>query len=282
MNTPTPPRIKRIDLESLGPPIASGGTARVYAYGPDAVLKLYAEGFPDDEAEREAANAKAALAAGVRTPAVRAVVTVAGRPGIIFDRVNSPTLMVGLFAGKDRAAAGMERMANLHADLHSREGSHEAGGFPLLRPRLEHKIRAADLPEASRDFVLARLAALPDGKAICHGDFHPINIFVAEDSAILIDWVDATLGPPLADVARTFLILRHAVLPGNLPKTEFDWLTAERDALAQTYLRAYQARRPFDLSEITAWEPVVAAARMWDRIPEPEQETMRRLCRPLE
>jgi Ser/Thr protein kinase RdoA (MazF antagonist) len=260
----------------FGEPIAKGGTAALYAYGDGGALKLYRDGFPPEEAEREAEKARVAFAAGIRTPAVREVVTVEGRPGIVFDRVDGPPLAFQMFAAKDKAADGMALMAALHADLHTRRG----GALPPLQERWADKIRGAGLPDDLRDFALARLKRLcemPASTALCHGDFHPLNILLADGdmkAPIIIDWVDATSGPPLADVARTELIMRFAALPDNLPQTERDWLARERDSLTESYLDAYAALRPFDRSEVATWFPVVAAARRHDPIPESEQALM--------
>jgi len=45
----------------------------------------------------------------------------------------------------------------------------------------------------------AALRELPDGEALCHGDFHPRNVIVDGDELTIIDWVDASSGPPAAD-----------------------------------------------------------------------------------
>lgn len=270
--------------DDLGEPIAHGATAALYAYGDGGALKLYRAGFPADEAEREAEKAREAFAAGVRTPAVREVVTVAGRPGIVFDRVEGTPLAFQMFAAKDKATDGMALMAILHADLHTRRG----GALPPLREGLAYKIRAAGLPDELRDFALTRLTQLCEKTrsdtathdALCHGDFHPLNILLAggdPKTPVIIDWVDATSGPPLADVARTELLMRYSVLPDNWAPQEIDWLAHNRDSLAEAYLDAYYAVRPFERSEVAAWLPVVAAARRQDAIPESEKETMQEI-----
>lgn len=52
----------------------------------------------------------------------------------------------------------------------------------------------------------AALRELPDGEALCHGDFHPRNVIVDGDELTIIDWVDASSGPPAADLARSAII----------------------------------------------------------------------------
>lgn len=52
----------------------------------------------------------------------------------------------------------------------------------------------------------AALRELPDGEALCYGDFHPRNVIVDGDELTNIDWVDASSGPPAADLARSAII----------------------------------------------------------------------------
>lgn len=47
------------------------------------------------------------------------------------------------------------------------------------------------------------------GHTLCHGDFHPYNLLLVKEDVYVIDWMDASIGNPLMDVARTFLLLRY-------------------------------------------------------------------------
>ena len=60
---------------------------------------------------------------------------------------------------------------------------------------------------------------------LCHGDLHPSNVILTRDGPVIVDWFDASRGDPVADVARSSLMLlgdganppRH--LPGADPAT---------------------------------------------------------------
>ncbi|MFW6183275.1 MAG: phosphotransferase family protein, partial [Chloroflexota bacterium] len=106
--------------------------------------------------------------------------------------------------------------------------------------------------------TLDALATMPAGERLCHGDFHPDNVILAKQEPVIIDWIDATCGNPLADVARTSIILL-----GEAHKTSNPWY--QRVLLKQyhrRYLRAYFRLQPGGLTEYRAWRPIVAAARM--------------------
>lgn len=140
--------------------------------------------------------------------------------------------------------------------------------IPSQRRRLEHKIRHADpLPAARKEAVLSSLARLPDGASICHGDFHPGNILLTPSRAVVIDWIDASLGNPLADVARTSVIALGAAGSSRVPKRAMKVFVRLFHAI---YLRHYFCLRPGGEGEYRLWLPVVAAARLSENIPELE------------
>jgi aminoglycoside phosphotransferase (APT) family kinase protein len=58
------------------------------------------------------------------------------------------------------------------------------------------------LSQETKSTILASLGELPNGNVICHGDFHPKNVLITTEGPVIIDWADATLGHPLADVDR--------------------------------------------------------------------------------
>ncbi|MFC2013409.1 phosphotransferase family protein [Chloroflexota bacterium] len=66
------------------------------------------------------------------------------------------------------------------------------------------------MPSRVKEVVLEALEQLPDGSAVCHGDFHPRNIIISSRGPVIIDWANATQGNPLADVAWILLASQTA------------------------------------------------------------------------
>lgn len=62
---------------------------------------------------------------------------------------------------------------------------------------------------------MSRGAIIGEGRI---ADFHPDNVLLAARGPVIIDWPDATRGQPLADVARTSLLLRLGGLPPGWPR----------------------------------------------------------------
>ena len=113
--------------------------------------------------------------------------------------------------------------------------------------------------------LLQRLEQLPGGGALCHSDFHPGNVVMTRQGPMIIDWMTACRGNPIADIARTVLIFRIAQAPAGsgVPPLLFAQM---KEAFLAAYLDAYQARHPFAPAELEPWLPVLAAARLNERI----------------
>jgi aminoglycoside phosphotransferase (APT) family kinase protein len=103
-----------------------------------------------------------------------------GGADLVMERLAGPTLQEALLAGETPPAAGAEVLADLHTRLHA---------LPARRSR----------DPATR---------------ILHLDLHPANVILSTRGPVLIDWRNATEGPPDLDVALTALIIAE-VTPGS-------------------------------------------------------------------
>ena len=246
--------------------IGRGRTAEVYAWGNDRALKLYYEGWPADEAEREARQARVVYESGAAAPAVEGVVTVDGRHGVVYERVDGPSLLNKTTAQPWTLIHSAHVLAELHAQMHTRRVS----GLPSQRTRLEEKIQAAHpLSATMKQAALEALTRLPDHDVLCHGDFHPDNIIMSQRGPIIIDWSDATRGNPLVDAARTSLLLRLGAIP---PGTPGGWLIETGRALFHhLYVRRYLQLWPAPRQQLIALQLPMAAARLGEGIDEEKQ-----------
>ena len=154
---------------------------------------------------REAAALALAQSLGLPVPSVSAVQQIGGRWSVIMDRAEGPAFAEACLRDPDRLPAYLAKMVQLHMRVHS----HAGGGLGGMKARLRANIRAAtNLGEARRRSLLDRLATLPDGDRLCHGDFHPWNIMGPPGQQLLVDWVDACCGEPAADVCRSYVLMR--------------------------------------------------------------------------
>jgi len=252
--------------------IGRGRTAEVYAWGDGRALKLYYEGWPADEAEREAHTARAVYNSGAAAPAAEGVVTVDDRHGVIYERVDGPSLLNKTTAQPWTLIRSAHLLAELHAHMHTCRVS----GLPSQRTRLEKKIQAAHpLSATTKQAALDALAQLPDDDVLCHGDFHPDNVVMSRRGPVILDWVTATSGHPLADVARTSLLMQRAALPPHLPGRRL--IELGRALWHRLYLRRYCQLRAVSAEQVTAWMLPVVAARLSEGIAEEENLLMARV-----
>ena len=109
-----------------------------------------------------------------------------------------------------------------------------------------------------RDLAMRVLEDLPDGNTVCHNDIHMLNVIVHSSGATLIDWVLATRGNPVADLAGAILQLRFGQQSeGLLAKAAQE---VGREAFWRLYLRYYLSLRPVAAHELLRWQLPVAAA----------------------
>jgi uncharacterized protein (TIGR02172 family) len=250
----------------VGPLIASGRTADVYAWGTDQVIKLFHHWFELDDICFEQKLAQTVHATGLPVPAVGEIIQVNGRNGLLYQRVAGSSMWEALPRHLWRIFTIAWRSAELHAMLHAAAAP---ASLPDQQARLRRKIeRAQALPEEVRRWALVALDNLPKGNRICHGDFHPGNILVTGRGEVIIDWTDVSRGNPLADLARTSILALGAAATAQVPQAG---MKASLRLFHALYLRKYFRLRPGGKAEYRRWLPVVAAARLSENIPEVEQ-----------
>jgi uncharacterized protein (TIGR02172 family) len=255
--------------------IAEGRTAEVYAWGPDHVLKLYREWWPLENIQYEIRICRAVHEAGITSPAVGDLIQVKGRYGLIYERIDGPS-MEGLMFDEPHRLDEMARLfAHLQASLHSTV----AAGLPSQRNKLLHHIelaRRSVLNEKGKRRALDIMATLTDGNSVCHGDLYPGNVLISPHGATIIDWENASLGSPLADVARTLLAFDAAPLYIET-EPKYGPLLPAIARFRDLYLDAYLGETGADLMLIHAWRIPIAADRLHEGV-KIEEEYLISIC----
>ncbi len=154
----------------LGPLLARGRDAEVFALGPDRVVRRLSG--PSDLVP-EAEVMEHVRTAGLPVPRVWRVA-----PGeMVMDRVEGPTMADALARRPWQAARLGRELAHLHTTLHAIAAPAD------LRP---HRV---------------------PGDAVLHLDLHPQNVILGPDGPVVIDWSNARRGPAAADVADVWVVL---------------------------------------------------------------------------
>lgn len=252
----------------IGSPLAVGRTAEIYAWGEGQVLKLFAAGYAEAAIEHEACVAHIVAKAGIHAPPVGDVISVAGRRGILYAKLDGVSMLGQLMRRPWRVGVLARTFGELHAAMHAVHRPQ----LPSQRANLQRAIHAAcALTPAVRAAALDRLDRLPDGVAVCHGDYHPDNIILTQAGPVIIDWVTVGCGNPDADVARTVLLLKLGEVP-NAGLALRNTIALLRHVFVKGYLRSYRMGRACPPAVVADWLPIVAAARLNENIP---QETPR-------
>jgi aminoglycoside phosphotransferase (APT) family kinase protein len=251
-------------VEQVGERIGIGRTAEVYRLGDDRVVKLLLPGFPEELGQHEAEIGELVNDAVAAAPRFLGTERLDGRLGLVYELVAGPTMLDALTARPWSTNRLADELARLHAGIHAAAGT----GLPPHRAYLRHMIGRADgiAPPVALAAARQRLDALPDGRAVLHGDMHPGNVILSAPGPVVIDWMTARAGPAEADVARTLHLLLGSAIPPSIPRLRRWLIGGVRRTFANRYLRAYRRVRPMDSSLVLAWRLPVLVARLAEGI----------------
>lgn len=251
-------------VRQIGPLIARGTRSAVYAYGRDAVVKIPDAATPPLWIEREAEYCVAVRAAGAPTPRLLDVEIHDGRPSSVWERVRGPSMWQSARDRPELCADYGEMLGKLHLGLFELV---PPIGLPRHRDRLTSKLRTA---ASSVDATLVEITAgVPQGAGpprVCHGDLHPGNVILSAQGPVVVDWFDASTGEPLADVARSHVLMRlgrDGYAPDHLPGAT----PAALGDLAEAHLRTVREGMGFSQPEFERWCAVEALARVAEGVP---------------
>ncbi|SHD78107.1 Aminoglycoside phosphotransferase (fragment) [[Clostridium] ultunense Esp] len=139
--------------------------------------------------------------------------------------------------------------------LHKQIIENKINDVPNYKDFLRDNIQnAQSLKE--REEMLCMLDKLPNGSTLCHGDFHPGNIFIHNGQTTVIDFMNICHGHFLYDIARTIFLVEYTPLPVEIKEKEK--LLKFRKTLADLYLREMNVTRKI----IEDYLSVIIAARM--------------------
>jgi aminoglycoside phosphotransferase (APT) family kinase protein len=235
-------------------PIAMGRTAEIYSYGEGKVLKLFLATTPQAWIDKEIEIGKYIQDTQLPVPRVYERVKVDNREGVIYERIDGPSLLNELATKPWNVVKYARLLAKLHVQIHEVEAPANletqrewaTGGIP----------NSEKISKEIKTTILQLLDSLPDGNQLCHGDFHPGNIIITHRGPVIIDWMTVSKGIASGDVARTLIILEAAKAPEGTPmRWLLEWV---RKLLLATYLKTYLQLRPKVKSSLVSWQAVMA------------------------
>lgn len=232
--------------------IGVGNTATVYVWEEDKVLKLFYQGYSKKAVEKEFHNAKAISNMDFAKPKAYEIIFCEERMGIIYDRVKGKSLLDWVIKTGD-----VQGCAVYMAKLHKAIIRNRINNVPNYKEFLEYSILNAPSANSKKQKeVMQMLDKLQDGNTLCHGDFHPGNIFISDGNAIVIDFMNVCHGDFLYDVARTVFLVEYTPVPVEAEDKEM--LLKFKKTLADLYLIQMNVTREM----IRDYLSVIIAARV--------------------
>jgi hypothetical protein len=211
--------------------------------------------------EHEAMVAHAITTAGIPSPAAGEIVEVNHRRGLVYERVSG----ISMLQDMNMHPWTIFKHAHTLAELQVKINQLSISGLQSAKEGLMYTIRRAlYLDDELRARVLKYLTALQDGEKVCHGDFHPGNVLLTEKGAVVIDWMTASSGNPWADVARTSMLLTIGAKSAG--KQVSPMIRIFIQLYHQAYLKRYVSLIHDTGNELEKWIPVIAAARLDEKI----------------
>jgi thiamine kinase-like enzyme len=260
--------------------VGSGRTATIFRYGEMQVVKLYKPTFPWKAIDEEFQIGLTLNRFGFDISKTYELVDLNESKGILLDYIPGRSMLQNLASKPWTVPSYSKKMAQLHFKMHQIKIISEYHNIAALKESLADKIsRVSLLTSREITSILSHLSNLKDGSSICHGDFHPDNIMISEDRLITLDWITARIGNPLADVARTWLLLTMGTLPDN--KNTFEIFLAKhlRDLFCRSYVQEYKMLSNFLTEEFEAWKLPVAAARLIENLSDHENKNLLKFIR---
>ncbi|MDK8641897.1 phosphotransferase family protein [Niallia taxi] len=238
----------------LGSLIATGNTADIFMCN-NKIVKLFKEYLPPNEALSEATKQKFAYSCGLNVPKVFEVTKVNGTQAIIMEHINGETLGQLIQDNIESVEHYISILVNVQNEIHTVKINSDE--IESMAEKLNRQINSArTLGEEQKIKLLSRLRFLQYKSKLCHGDLHPYNLLVSNETISIIDWVDASAGDPRADVCRSYLLF-----------------SSYSHELAELYLRSYCDKTNLSEKAILEWLPIIAGARLNEKIS--PQETKR-------
>jgi uncharacterized protein (TIGR02172 family) len=255
------------EMNNIQQPIAVGRTAEVYPFENGKVLKLFFPSIPQSWIDKEVDTGRYIQDAHLPVPKVFEKVRLNNREGVIYERIDGPSLLNQLVVKPWKVAQYARLLANLHAQVHN-----------VLAPtnlETQREWATGGIPETNKlsndkkDRILHLIDSMPEGNQLCHGDFHPGNIIVTQRGPVIIDWMTVSKGVACGDVARTSIILEVAKAPQGTP---FRWLLEwVRKKFLDNYLKTYFQLQSIEKDLFIAWRAIMAANFFVD-VSLPEEE----------
>lgn len=209
----------------------------------DRCIKVFNTGYSKSYVFGEALNQVKMEEAGLSVPRLLEVKLIDGKWSIVSQYIKGKDMSVVLDVETDDVKSSLDLFVAVQCGIHRKE----CLCLDSLVDRMRQNISESYLDGNIKARLLTKLDGKPKMDSVCHGDFEPSNVILSSDGAVyVIDWSEVTRGDPLADSARTYLLLKFN----------------RGDSFAKAYLEAFCNKCGAEKDAIFDWIPIVAASAL--------------------
>ncbi len=253
--------------------IGQGNTAEIYRLEDDKILKLFRNGLHKGIIEREYQNGISVQKILDCIPKVYEMVEVDGRHGIIYQQIKGKDLLKIMFTSLWKLNHYSKKLAQYHMYIQKPVKD----DISTVKEKLEEDINFVTvLSSENKEIIKRYLKQLPEGNVLCHFDFHPGNIMIADNKAFFLDWMTACRGDVCADVARTSLLLKYGEAV-HAPWVMRKFISIFQHHIYKIYIKEYLRISKRHIEDIKKWELPIAAARLQEWISDNEKQVLLKL-----
>ena len=167
--------------------IGIGRTAEVYDHKDNKVLKLFYSTVNDKDIEYEYLITKNIFDMTGIAPKVYDVINVNNRMGIVYERINGQILSEYLSRNLKNAHKIVHEFAQTQKIINNINSENIPNHTNKLKQRITNSSLLCD---SEKEIILKYLKRI-NRNEICHGDYHPENIFVDKNYNFrVIDWAN--------------------------------------------------------------------------------------------
>ena len=185
--------------------IGIGRTAEVFDYKDNKVLKLFYSTVNEEDIEYEYLITKNISDMTNIVPKVYDVINVKDRMGIVYEKLNGEMLSDHLARNLKNA----RKIVHKFAQIQKRLSNISIETFSNHTNKLKQKIMRSSLLCDPEKEVILKYLKIMNRDEICHGDYHPENVFVDQDHNFrVIDWANAFVSNKYIDIAKTYYLIK--------------------------------------------------------------------------
>ncbi|TAH70862.1 MAG: hypothetical protein EWM47_05110 [Anaerolineaceae bacterium] len=205
------------------------------------------------------------------------MIEINGRHGIIYEEIHGTDMLKIMIGSIWKVNAYARKLAHYHLSIHKPVSDN----ICTVKEKLEEDLNRVDvLSDENKEIARKYLKQLPEGDVLCHFDFHPGNVMIANKKEVILDWMTACRGDSCADVARTCLLLKYGEV-AHAPWVIRKLISIFQHHIYKIYIKEYLTISQRSMEDINSWELPVAAARLREWISENEKKELLQLVNEL-